>query len=184
MTRVSHYALLCGLSAFVPLPWVDGWCERRARRSLYAEIARSMEIPLELDVLTVLTEDRSSLVLGCLGAAVIWPLKKLLRTIFFIFLVKDCVDGVTRAGLCAAMLESALKRGVLPGRASEVRAAMDAALDRFQWSPVSRTLMRRERPEAPWIHAGDPVTGMVGALYRHGGGGLVLADFNARTAVE
>lgn len=178
--EIPRYALFCGLCALIPLPWIDQVLERRARRRLYTMVAEGRGATLDEASLHVLTEDRSSMVLGCLVVAFLWPLKKLFRTFLYVLTLKDVVDGVALAAHRAKMIDLALARGLLPARASEVRGEIDAVLSRWRWSPVSRVLMGHERPVAEWLPVEDGLTGVVGALHRHGGGALVLADFTAR----
>jgi hypothetical protein len=180
MSRPSAYAVLAGLALFVPLPWLDGWLHRRAVRALLREVARERGVVLSPRHLDVLTEDRSSLLVGCLGAAVIWPIKKFFRTILVVLLLKDVIDAAARAALVAAMTRAAFEAGALPDRVEEVRVAMDATLERYDWSPVKRFLVRGARPPGPWLGARDALARGVGALYRAGGGALILADFTAR----
>lgn len=177
---VARYSVLCGLCALIPLPWVDEWAERQARRKLYGAVAAAHAAPLDEPALDVLTEDRSSLVLGCLWAVVRWPVKKLFRTIIYVLTLKDAVDGVALAAHRAAMLHAAFAAGHLPRDAAGVRAEMDLTLGRVQWSPISRWLMRGSRPPSDWLPVEDPITPVIAALHRHGGGGLLLADFAAR----
>ncbi|MDP2311095.1 MAG: hypothetical protein Q8P18_34060 [Pseudomonadota bacterium] len=173
--RVAHYALLAGLTALVPLPFVDAWLERRAHRSMYRVVAEEAGQPFDEAVLAVLAEDRSSLVLGCLGTAVIWPIKKLFRTFFYFLTIKDVIDGTAEATLRAAMVRAALAR--LPHDARVVRNAMDVTLGRHQYSPVSRAFFRGERPQAEWVANADRVDKSVAWIYQKAGGGPILAAF-------
>ncbi|MFZ5475524.1 MAG: hypothetical protein ACOZNI_02010 [Myxococcota bacterium] len=181
--EAARLSLVCGLCALIPLPWVDEWAERNTRRKMYDALAKARGIELDAATLDTLVEDRSSLLVGCLFGVVRWPLKKLFRTFFYFLTIKDVIDGVAHAGLCAAMIDAALDRGALPARAAEVRAEVDLTLARFRWSPVSRLLTGGERPETAWIAAGDALASAVGWLYRHAGGKLVLSDFTARLEV-
>jgi hypothetical protein len=175
--KVAQYALFAGLCAFVPVPLLDGWLERRATRAMLIALAEGRGQPLEPAVLDVLVEDRSSLLLGCLAVVVVWPIKKLFRTILYFLTIKDVIDGVALASLRAAMVDAAFHR--LPGDVKGVRDVMDATLGRWQWSPVSRVFLRGERPEAEWLVPGPADLG-VGHVFRHAGGGAVVADFQKR----
>lgn len=180
---LSKHAILCGLCSLIPLPWVDEWAERKARRKLYRDLADARGVALPDEEIEVLVEDRSNLLLGCLLMAIVWPIKKLFRTVFYFLTLKDVVDGVALAGHRAAMLDAAMRRGLLPGKPEEVRAEMDAVLARYRWSPVSRLALGGEKPDAPWPGPELPVQGgteAVGWLFRTGGGGVMLADFAAR----
>lgn len=180
-SRAAHFAMLAGLTALVPLPFLDVWLERRAHRALFRAVAADAGLPLDEGAIAVLTEDRSSLLLGCLGTAVIWPIKKLFRTFFYFLTVKDVIDGTAEATLRAAMVRAAAAH--LPHDARTVRDVMDATLDRHQFSPVSRAFFRGERPDAAWVADADRVDRTVAWVYKKAGGGAILATFAQRLGV-
>ena len=180
--QTAHHALLCGLAMLIPLPWVDEYVERRITRALLRNVAVARATPVSEDVLHTLTEDRSNLVVGCLVAAIVWPIKKLFRTVFYFFTMKDFVDTVARAAHRATLFELALDRGLLPGRAEEVRSLMDTLLRQHRVSPVTRTLWRHDRPDLVAIEGTDPAVRAVRWLQRHGGGGVLIDEFQSRTA--
>ena len=180
--ETAHRALLCGLTMLIPLPWLDEYVERRVTRHLLHGLAEARATPLSPEVLHVLTEDRSSLMLGCLYAVVLWPVKKLFRTVFYFLTVKDVFDAIARAAHRAALVELALARGLLPDHAAEVRTVMDTLLARHRVSPVTRTLWRQERPALAELDTTDPAVRLVRWLQRHGGGEVLLQEFQSRTA--
>jgi hypothetical protein len=181
-SRVAHFAMLAGLTALVPLPFVDVWLERRAHRAMFRALAADAgQPPLDEAAIAVLTEDRSSFVLGCLGTAVVWPVKKLFRTFFYFLTVKDVIDGIAEATLRAAMVRAAFAH--LPHDARNVRDVMDATLDRHQFSPVSRAFFRGERPDAAWVADTDRVDRTVAWVYKKAGGGAILGTFAQRLGV-
>ncbi len=173
--RIAHCALAAGLTAFVPIPFLDEWLQRRAHRAMYAAIAAEAGQPLDEPALDLLTEDRSSLLIGCLGVAVFWPIKKLFRTLLYFLTVKDVVDGAAEATLRAAMVRAALSR--LPHDARAIRAEMEVSLARAQYSPLSRAFFRGARPAAPWVADADGTDRSLAWLYQKAGGGVILADF-------
>lgn len=177
---LTRWAFLCGCARLVPLPFVDDWLERRFTRALFQAIAESHGVALSDEALAALTEDRSSLALGCLTLLVVWPLKKLFRTVLYFLTVKDFLDAVTRAAHRATLVDIAFAEGLLPGHAAGVRDTMDTLLDRVRHSPVTRPLYRQERPDLPFPPASDGVTRFVHWLQRHGGGGVLVPQFHAR----
>ena len=184
-TAIARYTLLCGLTPLIPIPFLDEWVERSIRRQLYKEVAAQRGVTLDESALDVLTEDRASMLVGCLVVAVKWPIKKLFRTFFYFLTIKDVIDYAARAAHYGAMLDAAIVHGVPASgmgakRSRQVRADMDVTLDRFRWSPVSRILMRGERTEAEWIAGDDPLAKAVTWLFRAGGGGPLLASFQSR----
>jgi hypothetical protein len=175
--RIAWLALTCGVCALVPLPFLDAWLERRVTRALFRAVAVEAGQPLDEATLALLTEDRESLLLGCLGTVLIWPLKKLFRTVFYFLTLKDVVDGVALAAVRASMVHARIAH--LPAEAGRVRDHMDATIGRWRYSPVSRLFLRGPRPEAAWLVPGGPGR-VVGWLYQKGGGGAILADFQAK----
>lgn len=180
--ELAPWALLCGLTALVPVPFVDAWLERRFTAAMFRRVAETHGQPLPDDAARVLTEDRSSVALGCLYVVVVWPLKKLFRTVFYFLTVKDVLDGITRAAHRATFVDVAYAEGLLPGHASDVRGVMDGLLDKVRHSPVTRPLYRQERPALPFPPAPGFAARVVHALQRQGGGGLLLAQFHERLA--
>jgi hypothetical protein len=176
--KIAHYALLAGLASFVPIPILDDWLRRRAHRAMYVTLADELGLPLDTPTLDTLTADRASLLLGCFGLVVVWPIKKLFRTFFYFLTVKDVVDGVAEATLRVAMLSAARHR--LPQDAAAVRTVMDATLDKWQYSPISRFLFRGHRPPADWVAGADSTDKSIGWIFEKAGGGPVLADFTRR----
>jgi hypothetical protein len=176
--RIAHLALFAGLSPLVPLPLLDGWVERRLTRAMLRRVLADAGRPVDDATLGILTEDRSGMLVGCLGVAVVWPLKKLFRTVLYFLTVKDVLDAVTRAALVAAMVHAAP-----PGLVADpkrLRDGMDATLARWNYSPLSRTVLRGDRPAATWVGEGGRVGAVVRWLYERGGGGAILADFQRR----
>ncbi len=177
-----QWAFLCGCTAFIPIPFLDEYVERRVTRALLRKVAADRGAVIHEQALLVLTEDRSSVALGCLYTMVVWPLKKLFRTVFYFLTVKDVIDGTTLAAHRAMLVDIALAEGVLPGDAAAVRKVMDELLDKVRYSPVTRPLYRQERPELPGEPGQGFVAGLVRTLQRQGGGGLLVPLFHERLA--
>lgn len=175
--------LLAGLSLFVPLPFVDEWLYRKALRKALAEDALLAGAELPEAALTVLTEDRSSLMMGCLRSAVVWPLKKLFRTVFFVFTIKDVIDGWTSAAEVVAMVRIAREQGWLPDQARAVRDAIEVAFGKHRWSPITRFIMRYERPVLV-EPAASGLPRLFQALRRHAGAVALETVFAQRVRDE
>jgi hypothetical protein len=137
---LGRYALLVSLCQVIPVPLVDAWTGNVLRRRLVRALAQQhgAELP-EADVAT-LGDAPGGSCLGCALSVVLWPLKKILKTVFFVFLIKDVVDEVSRVLHHGLMLHDALERGRLPGDAAEVRGAMDRALDKIDTRVLERAL--------------------------------------------
>lgn len=177
---LSRNAVLVGLCALIPLPWLDGFIARRLCRRNWQVVATAMGHTLDDAALQTLTEDKRSLVMGCLIGLFWWPIRKIFRTFFYFLTVKDAVDWGIETALRGEMVRRALAAGALPARAEAVRLAMDAAFVDHRHSPLTRLALRQPNPPLAWPAGSDPLTGTVGWLAQVGGGALVLARFDAQ----
>lgn len=186
MADVSPHVLVSGLCMAIPLPFVDDYLSRKALRRALAVDAEAAGSPLDDAALDALTDDRANLLVGCLRAALLWPVKKLFRTVFFVFTIKDVIDVATRSAEVVAMVRIARAQGWLPARARDVRDALEVSFGRHRWSPVTRFLMRYERPELPEPAADDALGRLLQGLRRHAGAAPMEAMFvdRVRTTVE
>ena len=181
---VSSHVLLAGLAMFVPVPILDEWLYRKALRRALAEDAVVAGFPLEESTLDVLTADRASLWVGCLKAIVIWPLKKLFRTIFWFLTVKDVIDAWALATETIALVRIARTRGWLPARVGAVRDAIEVSFGRHRWSPVTRFVMRYERGDIGEERAPDAFGRVLQGLRKQSGAAAIEAMFVQRTLDE
>jgi hypothetical protein len=177
--RISRTALLVGLCPLIPIPFVDGMVSGALKRRLYQRIAADEGVALGAAELKTLTDEDISLV-GCLWGIVVYPLKKLVKYALIFLIIKECLDWATELVHRAQMVRLAADRGDLPGRAQEVRNAMEGTFARYTHSPVTRVLWRQERPPIPRIEGLDPLSGVAWWLHRSGGGGLMVPDFERR----
>jgi hypothetical protein len=176
--RLSHSTLLVGLTPFVPLPVLDGVIKRHLLRRSWRELALLHGVSVEEATLVALTRDKRSFLLGCLGAVLWWPLKKIFKSVFFVLQLKECVDEASEASVRSLLVRTALQRGHLPAQAEAVREAMDAAWERRGGSPVTGWL--RKRPAVSAELLGVEVTSMVVELMRHAAVADVVGDFIER----
>jgi hypothetical protein len=81
---------------------------------------------------------------GCWGmvkAVVLWPFRKVLKTVLFVFLLKGMADVISEVIHRSLLLEEALESGWLPGEAERVRGAMDRALASVDTRVVERLIL-------------------------------------------
>ncbi len=177
----ANEVMLAGLTPLIPLPLLDDYAERQVLRGIYRRMAQAHAVALTDEALELLVEDRSSTLLGCMALAIKWPLKKLFRTVLYFLTIKDVVDAVARNSHRVAIMKQAFADGHLPERVAEVRAAMDAVLDRTDYSPVTRFLLRRERSiSEAWQQPVGPLPITIAFVHRHGGGDLVLRSYRKK----
>ena len=182
---VATFIVMSGLCALIPLPLVDTWAERQVRRRMYEALAADRGVELDDAALSILTTDPMNLLGGWLWVAIVWPFRKLLRTVLYFLTIKDAIDGMAAAALRADCFDEALRRGLLPRDAARVRTALDKAMTAAMYSPVSRTLAMQARPEVSPAFGGGSTDTLVSAaawLHRHAGGALVRTRFVAALA--
>ncbi len=172
-----------GLALLVPVPFLDEFLSRHAlRRALELDQPDSEALPAV--ALDALTADRDSLLLGCLWVALVWPLKKLFKTVFWFLTWKDVLDRTAWSAQVFSNTRIARQRGWLPTHAVAVRDSIDATFEKFRWSPVTRTLLRYDQPAL--VAPGEGLEGLVNSVRQHAGGALLDAYFteHARKVIE
>lgn len=138
---LGRYGLLVSLCALVPVPILDGWIENRLRRRLARKIAARHGKELPGAELATLADAPSGGCLGLVAAIVLWPIKKLLKTITIVFQAKGIADTFSEVVHRSLLLEDAFEAGYLPGDPARVRRAMDQALTHVDTRPIERTLL-------------------------------------------
>ncbi len=176
--EVARLVILSGLTALIPVPYLDGYVERQILRKAIQRLALVHTFEVTKDALDTLVEDRGSVLLGCLVAVLWWPVKKLFRTIFFFLTVKDVIDLVSVNSHRIAMIDHALREGELQQDPAAVRTRMDDVLGRVRISPVSRKVLRLERgQQTGWPTDDAPELRAVAWAHEQGGGATVLERF-------
>ena len=173
------WVVLSGLAYFIPLPFVDDWAARRALRRALQEDGHRDEL-----VLDTLTEDRGSMLMGCLRTAIVCPLKKLFKTVLWFLTVKEVVDRMSFAAQVVAFGRIAREAAWLPQGAGAVRDAMEVAFGRTDWSPVTRVLTFQPRPPLTVPAEATALGKLLQGLRRHGGASLLEARFAERATSE
>ena len=136
--RILSHAVLSGLALLIPIPFVDDMVVDYFRRRLVRRLGEEHGITLADADVRALSDDPSTGCLpGCLGSVLLYPLKKILRNIFFFLELKRVGDLVSTTYHRGLMLDWVLAEGRLgPKSAVEVRAAMDAVLAETPVGPV------------------------------------------------
>jgi hypothetical protein len=137
---LGRYALLVALCELIPVPLLDSWVANLLRRRLVRAQLEARGVELEPAEIKLLGDAVSGGCVGCLWAAVIWPIKKLLKTVVVVFTVKAMADTVSEIVHRGLLLEEALDEGWLPGETDKVRAAMDRALEHVDTRLVEQAL--------------------------------------------
>jgi hypothetical protein len=137
---VTH-AVLTGLTPLVPIPFLDDHLYAYFMRSLVQHLGVSHARPLTADEATALVGQPSRSAWGCLGTVLLYPLKKVLRKVFFFLEWKRAVDTISDTYHQGYLIDVALHEGWLDAHsAARVRAAIDAVLARTNTSLVTRAI--------------------------------------------
>jgi hypothetical protein len=171
--EIARDALLYGALSLLPVPLLDSLLQRILLDRLFARLCAEAGAPLDPAAAKALTGFRGSLLMGCLGFALWYPVKKLLRKLVYVLSVKDALDGVARAAAMAELVRRAAAAGLLPARAEDVRTRMDQA-----WAQRGRSPIRGLIGGTP-AEAAAPGGGPVDALLRQANGDAVFAHFDA-----
>lgn len=114
-TTVLSQVVMIGASALVPIPFLDDVAKAYLEKSLFSTLAERSGLSLSKEEKYHLTQDtqgKGCWAFGCLGSAFLYPVKRLLRKVFFFLEVKRCVDQSTTALAQAYLFKLALKRGL------------------------------------------------------------------------
>lgn len=142
-------ALLVGLAALIPLPFVDELVRRWLLGRLFCSVTEEHEVPLTPKQGWRLARRRYMSILGCMLTLVWWPLKKLFRTIVYVFIMKDAVDWVADALVRCALVHRSAQRGALAVGSEAVWVPLDTTVSASLQSPISRWLRGRKTPPDP-----------------------------------
>ena len=125
-THLITPVILIGASALIPVPFLDDIAKSFLEKYLFKLLAQREGIELtkeETDHLTH-TPKKGCCALGCLGSAFLYPLKKILRKLFFFLEVKRSVDQATTALAQAWLFQISLKSG-LWGPGQDIKTSDD-----------------------------------------------------------
>lgn len=136
---LGRYAVLVALCDLIPVPLLDQWFANVLRRRLVGAIGRANGH----DLGPVVEKGLGDMPIGCSGcllAIVVWPVKKVLKTISVVFQVKAVADEFSEVIHRGLLLEEAFEAGWLPHEPERVRLAMDRALSHVDTRVVERAV--------------------------------------------
>ena len=137
---IGRYALLIGLTALIPIPLVDTGVENWLRRRMVRSLAERHNVTLDDEAVATLGNAATGGCFGCVWSVLLWPIRKIVKTLLFVFQVKTIADTASELVHRGLMLEEAIELGWLPGDADRVRLAMDRALVHIDTRLVERKL--------------------------------------------
>lgn len=137
------YAVLVGMTPLIPLPLLDDIAQAYFERRMIEKLARAHRLELsavQLDELASPPPDPVGAIRGCLLNVLLYPIKKILRKIFFFLEIKRTIDLVSTTYAKGHVLDRVLVRGLCapagPHAPRDVRAATERALVRVGTSPI------------------------------------------------
>ena len=140
---IITHAVLTGLTPLIPIPIVDDLVKSYFQRRLVRRLARVYAInPPEQEVKTLADDPSSGCLAGCLGGALLLPLKLIFRKVFFFLEWKRAVDTVSRTFHQGYLLDCAMQAGWYPHQrnAVDVRGAIDAVCREVGTGPIERAV--------------------------------------------
>ena len=130
---LTTHAVLVGLTPLIPVPFVDDMVKSHLLRRMAGELAAARGRQLSPEEVGALTTERGGGCLGgCLGQALLYPLKKIFRKVFYFLEWKRAADLTSRAYHHGYLIDYALApradgpRLIERKSAAEVGAAIDA----------------------------------------------------------
>lgn len=139
-TLIASHAVLAGMTRFIPVPFVDDMVQSYVLRRLVRRLAESYGVTLGEEDAEALGPEPNTGCGGCLLSAVIYPLKWLLRKVFFFLEIKRSADLLSRVYHRGVLVEYAMQQkwiGLDAGRpAADVRRAIDEVLREAPIRPV------------------------------------------------
>ncbi len=148
------YALLTGLTPLIPVPLADDLAKGPLRRRLVRLLAQAHGQELSGDSVEALAREPSSsggcLLGGCLLQALLYPIKKIFRKVFFFLEWKRAIDLTSSTYHWGYLLNYALQEGLLESsgngptspsvRVDDLRVAMEKACQEVPLQPVERVV--------------------------------------------
>ena len=131
---LTTHAVLVGLTPLIPVPFVDDLVKSHLLRRMAGELASGRGRRLNHEEVEALTAERGDggCLGGCLGQAILYPLKKVFRKIFFFLEWKRAADLTSRTYHHGYLIDHALapradgSRLIERKSAAEIGAAIDA----------------------------------------------------------
>jgi hypothetical protein len=145
------YALLTGLTPLIPVPLADDLAKAHLRRRLVHLLAQAHGLNLSANTTEALAREPGSggcLLGGCLAQALLYPLKKVFRKIFFFLEWKRAIDLTSYTYHWGYLLDYALQEGLLTSSGSDhknpgvddLRTALEKACQDVPLQPLERAV--------------------------------------------
>ncbi len=152
-TSITTSAVLAGVCALSPIPFVDDLVIGAIRRHLVGRQFRAYGMELSWGQKRALTRTRRNLLVGCLLGVIIYPIRKIFRKVFYIFAIKEAVDVASRLLHVGLLVEHALERGCIDAESlgqdkdplDQLNNVIAKTCDDTDTSPISQIIKRSFR---------------------------------------
>ena len=160
MHLVAHHAALAGACEFIPLPFADDLAAERFRRALVDKVLSRHGRTFDATALRPLYAGPPKSLIGRAGGIVkgliMKPVKKLLRTVLFVFTIRRAVLTSGEALLTGRTLDRLLDAGWFAEGQSkdeldDSAARVELAVRGVMASPERRGLLRLLREGVRWL---------------------------------
>lgn len=167
-TTIITHAVLVGLTPLIPVPFIDDMVKSYFQRRLVRSLAAAHNHKLKPEEVAALAEDKGGgcLLRGCLVQTLIFPLKMILRKVFFFLEWKRAVDLTSHTYHQGYLLDYALSEGWLsrvPGTpqrsAAEIRGAIEEICRAAPIKPVETAIAVSFRQSRNMLRAGAKALG-------------------------
>ncbi|MEM7809012.1 MAG: hypothetical protein AAF561_12960, partial [Planctomycetota bacterium] len=155
LMRVSHFALLAGLCQFIPIPFADDLAGQNVRRRMVGVLLDRRGRTYDVDDVEPLYAGPGKSLVGRAGSfakgLVLKPMKKLLRTVFFVAIIRQAILATAEVLMLGHTIDRLLAQDWLPNDAPKETLEAEAeqivvAVSGVMSSPERRglvTLVRR-----------------------------------------
>lgn len=149
---IARAAAIHGAASLLPVPLLDDWIAERQRRDVVAVLAAEAGRARPIAQLAPLYADQGGLLRGCLMLPIkliLIPIKKILRTIFFVLAVRAVALEVAYVLHLARAIERCFARGLFPDdqplgplreQAGRVRVAFERSFEGVDWLALRHAL--------------------------------------------
>jgi hypothetical protein len=143
---IITHAVFVGLTPLIPIPLVDDVVKNYFQRRMVRQLSASRGRTLSAADAAALVEERGDGCLkGCMWQALVYPLKKIFRKIFFFLEWKRAVDLTSRTYHQGYLLDYVLREGWLgepppAGSAARIGAAIEEVCRNSPIKPVEAAI--------------------------------------------
>ena len=141
-------SILAGLCPLIPVPYLDDFIQGYVVRHLVSRVFAAHGLAPDEETIRLFTREKSGWLSGCLLGVLLYPLKKMLKKLFFFLFLKGNADTAARWFHRGYLIDTAIRRGSLnaatlkAGQAALLpyQVAIEEILAVHDTSPVNNTV--------------------------------------------